>query len=66
MTAPNESYSVSSLAALRELNNLEGTKMSKSQGEIVLESFVAKGWLYKSEYVFFFSVLRSLSYPDLY
>lgn len=66
MTAPNESYSVSSLAALRELNNLEGTKMSKSQGEIVLESFVAKGWLYKSEYVLFLSVLRSLPYPDLY
>lgn len=63
MTAPNESYSISSLAALRELNNLEGTKMAKSQGEIVLDSFVAKGWLNKSEYVLSSSLSKRIRHP---
>jgi len=48
MLAPNETYSVSSLAALREVNTLK-TSMSKSQAEVVLSSFVAKGWLFKSK-----------------
>jgi non-structural maintenance of chromosomes element 1 len=48
MMAPNETYSVSSLAALREVNHLK-TIMTKTQGEVVLNSFVAKGWLLKSE-----------------
>lgn len=50
MLAPNESYCVSSLAALREVHALQ-TNMSKSQAEVVLGSFVANGWLYKSKYV---------------
>jgi len=48
MLAPNEAYSVSSLAALREVNALK-TSMSKTQAEVVLSSFVAKGWLFKSK-----------------
>jgi hypothetical protein len=47
MLAPNEAYSVSSFAALREVNSLK-TNMTKTQAEIVLGSFVAKGWLQKS------------------
>ncbi|KAJ3559345.1 hypothetical protein NM688_g406 [Phlebia brevispora] len=47
MLAPNESYCVSSLAALREVNNLK-SNMTKTQAEVVLGSFVAKGWLVKS------------------
>lgn len=50
MLAPNESYCVSSLAALREVQTLQ-TNMSKSQAEVVLGSFVANGWLHKSKYV---------------
>jgi hypothetical protein len=46
--APNEAYSVSSLAALREVNALK-SNMTKAQAEIVLASFVAKGWLLKSQ-----------------
>ncbi|KAI9065164.1 hypothetical protein FKP32DRAFT_1665603 [Trametes sanguinea] len=47
MLAPNESYCVSSLAALREVNSLK-SNMTKSQAEATLNSFVAKGWLLKS------------------
>lgn len=47
MLAPREAYSVSSLVALREVNSLK-TNMTKAQAEIVLGSFVAKGWLSKS------------------
>ncbi|KAI8998532.1 Nse1 non-SMC component of SMC5-6 complex-domain-containing protein [Trametes punicea] len=47
MLAPNESYCVSSLAALREVNSLK-SNMTKSQAEATLSSFVAKGWLLKS------------------
>jgi hypothetical protein len=50
MLAPNESFSVSSLAALREVNALK-SNMSKTQAETVLGSFVAKGWLLKSQCV---------------
>ncbi|KAL6309242.1 Nse1 non-SMC component of SMC5-6 complex-domain-containing protein [Sparassis latifolia] len=47
MLAPNESYTVSSLAALREVGTLKAN-MTKTQAEVVLSSFVAKGWLVKS------------------
>ncbi|CDO71235.1 hypothetical protein BN946_scf184863.g31 [Trametes cinnabarina] len=47
MLAPNESYCVSSLAALREVNSLK-SNMTKSQAEATLNSFVARGWLLKS------------------
>jgi non-structural maintenance of chromosomes element 1 len=50
MLAPNSSYSISSLAALREVNTLT-SPMTKTQAESVLASFVAKGWLLKSKYV---------------
>jgi hypothetical protein len=48
MLAPNESFSVSSLAALREVNTLKSSSMTKTHAEVVLGSFVAKGWLLKS------------------
>ena len=48
MLAPNESYCVSSLAALREVSHLS-TNMKKTQAEVVLASFVARGWLLKSK-----------------
>jgi len=48
MLAPNSSYSISSLAALREVNALT-SPMSKTQAESVLASLVAKGWLLKSK-----------------
>lgn len=48
MLAPNESFCVSSLAALREVNSLKSS-MTKSQAEANLNSFVAKGWLVKSK-----------------
>ena len=47
MLAPNESFCVSSLAALREVSSLKSS-MSKSQAEATLGSFVARGWLVKS------------------
>ncbi|KAF9500944.1 hypothetical protein BDN71DRAFT_1439849 [Pleurotus eryngii] len=72
MLAPNESYCVSSLAALREVHALQ-TSMSKSQAEVVLGSFVANGWLYKSKQGRYSLSTRSLlellpylktTYPD--
>lgn len=51
MLAPREAYSLSSLAALRAVSELSGKAMSKTQAEIVLGSFVARGWLVKSRYV---------------
>lgn len=48
MLAPNGSYSISSLAALREVNALT-SPMTKTQAESVLASLVAKGWLLKSK-----------------
>lgn len=50
MLAPHESFSVSSLLALREVTSLK-LSMTKTQAEIVLTSFVARGWLAKSKYV---------------
>ncbi|KAJ7582781.1 Nse1 non-SMC component of SMC5-6 complex-domain-containing protein [Mycena floridula] len=50
MLASNESYSVSSLAALREVRELKPkSNMTNTQAESVLNSFVAKGWLLKSK-----------------
>jgi len=50
MLAPRESFSVSSLAALREVSALKPkSNMSKTQAEVILGSFVAKGWLLKSK-----------------
>ncbi|KJA27517.1 hypothetical protein HYPSUDRAFT_130943 [Hypholoma sublateritium FD-334 SS-4] len=46
--APHEAYSVSSIAALRELTAAKIT-ITKAQAEVVLASFVAKGWLLKSK-----------------
>ncbi|KAF7322927.1 Phosphatidylserine synthase [Mycena chlorophos] len=47
--APREAYSISSLAALREVSALKPkSNMSKTQAEIVLSSFVANGWLLRS------------------
>lgn len=52
MLAPRESFSITSLAALREISALKPkSNMSKSQAEVVLASFVAKGWLLKSKQV---------------
>ncbi|KAI0831418.1 Nse1 non-SMC component of SMC5-6 complex-domain-containing protein [Trametes gibbosa] len=50
MLAPSESFCVSSLAALREVNSLKAN-MTKSQAETTLGSFVARGWLLKSKCV---------------
>ncbi|KAF9005578.1 Nse1 non-SMC component of SMC5-6 complex-domain-containing protein [Cyathus striatus] len=48
--APRESFSVSSLIALREIGSIKPkVNMSKSQAEVVLGSFVARGWLLKSK-----------------
>ncbi|KAF8201687.1 Nse1 non-SMC component of SMC5-6 complex-domain-containing protein [Pholiota molesta] len=48
MLAPHESYSISSMAALREPTSAK-LNITKSQAEIILGSFVAKGWLLKSK-----------------
>ncbi|KAH9005218.1 Nse1 non-SMC component of SMC5-6 complex-domain-containing protein [Lactarius hatsudake] len=72
MLAPSNSYSISSLAALREVNALT-SPMTKTQAESVLASFVAKGWLLKSKKGRFSLSSRSLlelqpylksTYPD--
>ncbi|THU86407.1 hypothetical protein K435DRAFT_763328 [Dendrothele bispora CBS 962.96] len=50
MLARNESFSLSSLAALREVSAIKPkSNMSKTQAETVLASFVAKGWLLRSK-----------------
>jgi len=47
--APNEAYSISSIRALHEVSNLPvKSSMTKSQAEMVLQSFVAREWLAKS------------------
>ncbi|KAF8319261.1 hypothetical protein DL93DRAFT_2038927, partial [Clavulina sp. PMI_390] len=45
MLAPNESFCVSSMAALRETSNLPNKNLTKAQAEALLSSFVANGWL---------------------
>ncbi|GLB35026.1 putative CDP-alcohol phosphatidyltransferase class-I family protein [Lyophyllum shimeji] len=74
MLAPRESFSVSSTAALREVSAIRPkTNMSKTQAEVVLGSFVAKGWLVKSKQGRYSLSTRSLlellpylksTYPD--
>ncbi|KAJ8473266.1 hypothetical protein ONZ45_g16353 [Pleurotus djamor] len=72
MLAPNESYCVSSMAALHKVNSLK-TSMSKTQAEAVLGTFVANGWLLKSKQGRYTLSTRSLiellhylqsTYPD--
>ncbi|KAG9318781.1 Nse1 non-SMC component of SMC5-6 complex-domain-containing protein [Chiua virens] len=72
MLAPHNAYSVSSLAALREVTALK-SNMTKSQAESVLGSLVAKGWLLKSKRARYFLSTRALlelstylksNYPD--
>jgi len=50
ITAPNSSYCLSSMAALRESQSLKAT-FTKTHAERVLDTFVARGWLYKSKSV---------------
>lgn len=57
MLAPRQSFSVSSLGALREVGAIKPkVNMTKAQAENVLASFVARGWLLKSKYVPFFII----------
>ncbi|KAJ3915764.1 Nse1 non-SMC component of SMC5-6 complex-domain-containing protein [Lentinula edodes] len=50
MLARNESFSVSSLAALREVSaGKDKMNLTKSQAEVLLGSFVANGWLLRSK-----------------
>ena len=53
MLAPREAFSVSSMAALRELTILK-INITKANAEVVLTSFVSKGWLLKSAQVVHF------------
>ena len=48
--APRETFSVSSIICLQELHAAK-MNITKSQAEAALASFVAKGWLRKSQYV---------------
>jgi len=50
VTAPNSSYCLSSMAALRESQSLKST-FTKTHAERVLDTFVARGWLHKSKFV---------------
>ncbi len=52
MLAPRQSFSISSLCALREVGAIKPkANMTKAQAENVLASFVVRGWLLKSKYV---------------
>jgi hypothetical protein len=51
MLAPNEAFSISSFAALREAGKIPKPVMPKTQAEIVLRSFVMRGWLLQSKFV---------------
>jgi len=52
MLAPRYKYSVSSLVAMREVSMVQPKiNMTKSQAEVVLSTFVARGWLVKSKQV---------------
>ncbi|KZT60417.1 hypothetical protein CALCODRAFT_532623 [Calocera cornea HHB12733] len=48
MLAPSESFSVSSIAAIKESTNLP-SKMTKTEAESTLNAFVSRGWLIKSQ-----------------
>ncbi|PFH50652.1 hypothetical protein AMATHDRAFT_144507 [Amanita thiersii Skay4041] len=72
--APRESFSISSLAALREVSAIKPkSNMTKTQAETVLASFVARGWLWKSKRGYYSLSTRSIvelgpylksTYPD--
>ncbi|KAG8861165.1 hypothetical protein FRB96_003115 [Tulasnella sp. 330] len=52
MTAPRQAFSISSMAALSELASLPEPvrkKITKIQAQALLNSFVARGWLAKSQ-----------------
>ncbi|KXN85456.1 hypothetical protein AN958_11260 [Leucoagaricus sp. SymC.cos] len=50
MIAPRHKYSITSLVAMREVSMIKPkTNITKSQAEIVLSTFVARGWLVKSK-----------------
>lgn len=50
MLAPRFKYSVSSLVAMREISMIKPKiNIAKSQVEVVLSTFVARGWLVKSK-----------------
>ncbi|EJU05410.1 hypothetical protein DACRYDRAFT_92739 [Dacryopinax primogenitus] len=48
MLAPSESFSLSSIAAIKESTNLP-SKMTKTEAESTLNAFVSKGWLLRSK-----------------
>ncbi|KAF8609976.1 hypothetical protein BDV93DRAFT_430776 [Ceratobasidium sp. AG-I] len=75
MLAHNEVYSIPATAALREVSQLQGKGITKSEAEHLLSSFVAKGWLMKSKRGRYSLAPRSLlelqsyfreTYPDEY
>jgi len=52
MLAQRYKYSVSSLVAMREVSMIQPKiNITKSQAEVVLSTFVARGWLVKSKQV---------------
>jgi hypothetical protein len=51
MLAPNETFSVSSMLALREVSEVKPKGMTKTQAEHVLSTFVCRGWLQRSRQV---------------
>ncbi|KAG8771397.1 hypothetical protein FRC12_003642 [Ceratobasidium sp. 428] len=71
----NDAYSIPATAALREVSQLQGKGITKSEAEYLLSSFVAKGWLLKSKRGRYSLSSRSLvelqnyfreTYPDEY
>ncbi|KAG9102737.1 hypothetical protein FRC06_001269 [Ceratobasidium sp. 370] len=73
--ANNDAYSIPAMAALREVSQLQGKGITKSEAEHLLSSFVAKGWLLKSKRGRYSLSSRSLlelqtylreTYPDEY
>ncbi|KIM29007.1 hypothetical protein M408DRAFT_23223 [Serendipita vermifera MAFF 305830] len=63
--APADAFSVSSLAAIREVTNMKAN-MTKAQADAALQNFVANGWLYKSERGRYALSTRSLIELELY
>jgi hypothetical protein len=51
MLSNSDAYSIPAMAALREVSQLQGKGITKSEAEHLLSSFVAKGWLMKSKWV---------------
>jgi len=67
MLAPRQSFSISSLAALREVSSIKPkSNMTKTQAEVVLASFMARGWLHKSSRGRYSLSVRSLAELDSY